>query len=140
MAKTGTRAADVLPVPTEEEEQIQLFRWAHAHRGKHPELRLLFHVPNGGSRGRIEAVRFKQAGVKAGVPDIFLPAPKGGYSGLFVELKRRKFGRVSEDQRLWIAQLREQGYRVEVCRGWLAAADTIMQYLKEGEHDAHARQ
>ena len=128
--KKNPTALDVIGIPTEEEEQIQVFRWAHAMRGRWPELRLLFHVPNGGSRGRIEAVKFKQAGVKAGVPDLFLPAPKGEYHGLFIEMKRRKGGRVSEDQKLWIKELRQNGYRVEVCKGWNEAVEVLEDYLR----------
>ena len=119
---------------TEEEEQMLLFRWAELHSGKRPELRLLFHIPNGGKRSKVEAARFKAAGVKAGVPDLFLPVPCGEHHGLFVELKRRKGGRVSEEQGAWLIELAKQGYRVEVCKGWEEARTVIEKYLdKEGE-------
>ena len=62
-----------LPPPTEDVEQICLFRWATAQQGKYPELALMYHVPNGGKRSKSEAARFRAMGVKAGVPDIFLP-------------------------------------------------------------------
>lgn len=117
------------PLPTEEDEQIALFLWAKMASATMPELDLLYHIPNGGSRGKAEAGRFKASGVKAGVPDIFLPVARGGKHGLFIELKRLRSGVVSENQNWWIARLREQGYQTEVCCGWLAAKQTIEKYL-----------
>ena len=69
-------------VPTESVEQQSLFRWAAYQSGKYPELKLLYHVPNGGSRNKAEAGRFKAEGVKAGVPDLCLPVPRGEFHGL----------------------------------------------------------
>lgn len=62
--------ATSLPVPTESVEQQCLFRWAAFQSGRFPELALLYHVPNGGSRKKAEAGRFRAEGVKAGVPDL----------------------------------------------------------------------
>jgi hypothetical protein len=39
-------------------------------------------------------------------------------------------GYPSREQREWIAALRAQGYRAEVCRGWAAAWDVIREYLQ----------
>lgn len=116
--------------PSEGQEQATLFSWAAMKSGKYPELRLLFHIPNGGSRGKVEAARFKAEGVKAGVPDLFLPVARGLWHGLFIELKRQKGGRVSEAQRRWIADLERQGYRAEVACGWREAAEIIEIYLQ----------
>lgn len=118
-------------MPTEEEEQIALIEWATRSSGQYPELALLFHIPNGGSRGKGEAGRFKAMGVKKGVPDLFLPVPRGGYHGLFVELKRVAGGEVSKNQREWIDTLTRQGYRAVVCKGWEAARIVIMRYIRE---------
>ena len=122
-------ARNLLPAPTEDEEQIQIIRWALCQRGKHPELGLLLHIPNGGSRGKVEAARFKAMGVKKGVPDLFLPAPRGGYAGLFIELKRRRGGQVSADQREWIAALTNEGYCAQVCRGFEEAVELLSRYI-----------
>ena len=117
-------------VPTEAQEQIWLFKWAKIASMRWPELETLFHVPNGGKRNVIEAARFKAQGVRAGVPDIFLPAPRGRYHGLFIELKRQTGGRVSVYQQKMIDALRMRGYCVEVCKGYHAAADLIERYLQ----------
>ena len=118
-------------VPTEDAEQMALFRWAELQAGKYPELRLLFHIPNGGSRGKAEAGRFRAMGVKAGVPDLCLPIAKAGYHGLYIEMKRTKGGRVSQEQTGWLDDLRERGYVAAVCKGWEDAARVIEWYIKQ---------
>lgn len=122
-----------ISVPTESVEQQCLFRWAAFQSGRYPELKLLYHVPNGGSRKKSEAGRFKAEGVKAGVPDLCLPVARGGYHGLYIELKRLKHSKTSEDQKAWIAQLNEQDYCAVVCKGWEAAAKVITEYLNMEE-------
>lgn len=118
---------------TEGAEQATLFSWAEMRSIKYPELRLLFHIPNGGSRGKVEAARFKAEGVKAGVPDLFLPVARGPYHGLFIEMKRRSGGRTSDAQRKWIAALATEGYLATICYGWKEAAELLEDYL-EGRH------
>lgn len=123
------RNAEALRIPTEDEEQKAVLAWAEQNRGRCPALGLLFHIPNGGSRGKAEAGRFKAMGVKKGVPDLFLPAPRDGWHGLWVEMKRLKGGRVEPEQEDWHEKLRAAGYRVEVCRGAEAAIQVIAAYL-----------
>lgn len=115
--------------PTEDQEQAILFHWAALQTAQRPELKLMFHIPNGGLRSKTEARRFKAEGVKAGVPDICLPVARGEHHGLYIELKRLHGGTVSEYQKTWIAALRQQGYAAEVCRGWYEAAEVITDYL-----------
>ncbi len=118
--------------PTEDVEQTQLFTWARLQSCKYPELELMYHIPNGGGRSKAEAGRFKAMGVKAGVPDIFLPCARGGYNGMYIELKRVRGGRVEPAQKEWLKLLAEQGYYCVVCRGMEAARDEIVKYLEGG--------
>ena len=83
--------------------------WAKYQMGKYPELRMLHHVPNGGYRNQIEARNLKLQGVKAGVPDLVLPVARGGYFGLYIELKADKNCKTSKNQELWIDDLRKEG-------------------------------
>lgn len=119
--------------PKESREQETLMEWAAWCSGKHPELKMLFHIPNGGSRNLIEAAHMKAQGVKAGVPDLMLPVARGGFHGLFIELKRQKGGRVSEAQEEWIRVLNREGYLTVVCAGWGEASRMIEKYLEEEE-------
>lgn len=121
-----------LPVPTESVEQINLFRWANWQMGAHPELKWLYHVPNGGFRNKATAGRLKAEGVKSGVPDLCLPVPRGAYHGLYIEMKRIKGNTTTEDQDDWLEFLTHQGYYTDVCKGWEAATHVILEYLALG--------
>lgn len=104
-------------------------RWAALHEHKWPELRLLHAVPNGGHRHPAVARAMKDEGVKRGVPDLDLPVARGGYHGLRIELKAGR-NKATEEQSEWIAALRAEGYRAEVCVGWEAAMGVIVDYLE----------
>ena len=117
-------------------QQEALFSWAAYNTGRMPELEYMHHVPNGGKRDAATATALKRQGVKAGVPDICLPAPKGIYHGLYIELKRQRGGRTSDHQSEWLDALSAQGYKAALCYGWEQAAGTIIEYLTGGgTHD-----
>lgn len=89
---------------TEAQHQTNVIRWSMIHRDHYPELALLFHIPNGGSRDPREAAHMKEQGVKPGVPDLCLPVPRGRYHGLYIEMKTPT-GRTSKDQEWWLTKL-----------------------------------
>ena len=119
--------------PTEEEEQAAVMEWTALMAKQHPELRLLFHIPNGSDRHPAVAAKLKRQGVKPGVPDLFLPVARGGFHGLWIEMKRRKGGRVSDEQKQWIADLEGEMYRCCVAHGAEEACDMLYRYLTETE-------
>ena len=114
--------------PTESQEQIWLFEWAELLSTQYPELSLLHHIPNGGLRAKVTAVRLKAEGVKPGVPDLFLPVARKGYHGLYIEMKAIK-GKLSMNQLTWIEALKKQGYHVMTCYGFNEAANVISDYM-----------
>ena len=75
-----------------------------------------FAVPNGGKRAKRTAITLKAEGVSPGVPDLLIvdPAPRGGYVGVALEMKRADGvpSDVSADQREWLAKF--------AARGWFA--------------------
>ena len=109
-------------------QQEALFSWAAYNMGRMPELEYMHHVPNGGKRDAATAIALKRQGVKAGVPDICLPAPRGIYHGLYIELKAGK-NTTTAKQRSWLNYLRQQGYFTAVCYGWQTAAELVERYL-----------
>ncbi|WP_321833450.1 VRR-NUC domain-containing protein [Clostridium butyricum] len=115
---------------SEAQEQAALFQWALLGRQKYKELELMYHVPNGGRREAKEGAALKRQGVKAGVPDICLPVGKGGFFGLYIELKVGR-NKTSSMQDIWIKRLQDMNYKVEVCYGWLKAREVIEKYLNE---------
>lgn len=121
-------------VDNEAGAQETLFTWISWQTGEHPELALAYHVPNGGKRDVVTAVNLKRQGVKAGVPDIHLPVARGGYHGLYIELKVGK-NKQTDLQKWWQEKLTEQGYLAVVCYGWQSAAEQIMEYLEMGREE-----
>ncbi|MBN1042331.1 VRR-NUC domain-containing protein [Clostridium botulinum] len=115
---------------TESQEQTCLFQWAGYQQVEFEELKLLHHVPNGGKRDKRTAIGLKRQGVKAGVPDVVLPCARGGYFGLYIELKVGK-NKTTDKQNEWIKDLIDQNYLVEVCYGWREAAEVLLNYTKQ---------
>lgn len=120
--------------PTEEEEQAAVIEWAVLMAKQYPELDLLFHVPNGADRHPAVAAKLKRQGVKRGVPDLFLPVARQGFYGLWIEMKRQKGGRVSDEQKAWMDALRGQGYMCAVCKGAEEACEVLFWYLTGGDN------
>lgn len=110
------------PLVSEHSEQCAVIDYCKIRR--YP----VFAIPNGGSRNKAEAVKLKAEGVSAGVPDLFLPIPKQEFHGLFIEMKVGR-NRTSAEQDEWIALLRKNGYRAEVCYGADAAIKAIDEYI-----------
>ena len=118
-----------IPIPTEAAEQACLFEWAELMSNKYPCLHRMYAIPNGGSRHILEAVNLKKAGVKKGVPDIFLPTAQKGFHGLFIEMKRQKGSVESKEQKDYKEYLLAEGYQVKTCMSWFVARREIEEYL-----------
>ena len=115
---------------TEHEEQVALMRLVELHKSRWPELGMLFAVPNGSERNPIVGKKLKAEGVRKGVPDLCLCVARGGYHGLFIEMKRQKKSQISPEQIAWLSALRDQGYRAEMCLGAAAAWEVIQEYMR----------
>lgn len=122
----------------EHSHQKSLFEWSALARCKYPELELLCANRNTQRLTKIQAIRAKNEGMKAGWPDVFLPVARGQYHGLYIELKkpdlkpkteRGKIGGLNKDQQIVIPKLRDQGYKVDVCYGWDEAKKALEEYL-----------
>lgn len=118
------------PTPLEDDEQAAVITACETLSRFYPELELLYHIPNGGSRNQIEAAKLKRLGVRAGVPDLCLPVARGKYHGLYIEMKRQEGGRLSEHQKQWIERLRRQGYAAIRCDGHQQAVNALLNYMK----------
>lgn len=114
---------------TETQLQIKIFEWANSQIVNMPELSLLHHIPNEGLTSPKTAGIRKRKGVKAGIPDLFLPVAKHGYNGFYIELKKQG-GKVSDAQSLILMALFDQGYFVKVVDNLDDAINIITVYLK----------
>ena len=124
---------------SESSQQKALFCWTNLPdtRRDYPELRWFHAIPNGGKRDAITANNLKLEGVKAGVPDTFLPVPRQGYHGLFIEMKKPakkpvragSAGGVSAEQMEFRDFVKDQGFCWVVCYTWEEARQTLIEYL-----------
>ena len=116
---------------TEHQIQACVMQWAEGQLARHHELKLLYAIPNGGARNNITGALLKAEGVKPGVPDLCLPVARGGYHGLYIEMKRAT-GKPTKAQLDWLAALIAQGYATAIRHDAALTADLIIRYL-DGE-------
>lgn len=120
---------------SESTDQIALFAWAAMNESRYPELAALHAIPNAGGytggfkQNFLRVLRMLQQGVRQGVPDISLPVPRGGYHGLYIEMKSGR-NRPTDEQLCWATLLWELGHAVTFAWGWEAARDDLMAYLE----------
>lgn len=121
---------------SESKHQEAVCKW---FRAKYPKLARMFIPSQSGViiGGKSKAAKFgiiakqKREGWLGGVPDIFIAVPRGGYHGLWIELKDagKTYSSVSKDQREYLAELEAQGYRCEWCAGSDAAIEIVSAYM-----------
>lgn len=120
-----------LSLPTEHEKQVSLVEWWSwaRKRWKLPEF-ALFAIPNAGAGSQKgQAGKLKAEGVRKGIPDLALSIPRGGFHGLYIEMKRVG-ERARPDQLEVLSFFRSQGYETAVCEGALDATEVIFRYLE----------
>ena len=117
---------------TEHDEQKTLLKWwSTACIGFGiPEV-CLFAIPNAARRSMKIASMLKAEGMRSGIPDLILAVARKGKHGLFIEMKKTKGGRVSDNQKMMLDVFSEQGYETQVCKGFEAAKSVIENYLGE---------
>lgn len=116
----------------EHQEQIKLFTWAAENEATHPQLALLFAVPNfAGRLGKWTAKhggRLKAEGRKPGVPDVWLPVARRGCHGLVIEMKAGK-KKPTLAQLVWLDRLACEGWCAVVAYSAEQAIGMILRYL-----------
>ena len=108
---------------------VEWSRWAYK-TGKYPMLNMLHCSLNGVKLSGTQAKIAKGQGMLSGVPDLFLPVPKNGYHGLFIEMKSEK-GRVTENQHWFLTNAESVGYKTAVCYSAKEAISAIEAYYSQ---------
>lgn len=104
-------------------EAVTDFAWFHA-------------IPNGGTRGdddtsrKIRGGNLKAEGVRAGVADTFLPVARGGYHGLYIEMKKPG-EKPTKEQLEFRDFVWERGYGWMCCDTFTKAVDALQSYLTQ---------
>jgi hypothetical protein len=120
----------------EKDEQKLIFKWWFK---QYPKFDMcLFSSLNGISLGgsyKQRSITINSAraqGMLNGVSDIQLCVARGGYHGMFIELKRSngKESNVTPCQWSFIYAMREQGYYATWCAGHKQAIELITDYME----------
>lgn len=114
---------------------VELFEWAWNFRPH--TRRLIVHTPNGGSRNKIEAAKFKHMGVIAGYPDYKLHLPGGRVA--LIEVKTPT-GKLSDKQKQIHELYASLGIPIHIVRTmseWQALIDFYYpQTTKNNNHES----
>lgn len=118
--------------PSEHAIQSAFVTWCKLNEKRYPGLELAFSVPNAAKRSMALAARMRKEGLRAGVPDWWLPSASWAcgqdrFHGLSIEFKSGK-GRLTDAQEKYVKGLREVGWRVEVCRSTEEAIKVVRSY------------
>ena len=126
---------------SEFDEQVCFFNWCRSPfvLKKYPALKWAFCTGNGLRLSMGQAMKYKRQGGTKGVLDIFLPSARGEFHGLFIEMKRKEKGVVSKEQKDFIADVTNEGYKAVVCKGARAAIEETEAYFKLPKNETHGR-
>ena len=108
---------------------VEWSRWAYK-TGKYPMLNMLHCSLNGVKLSGTQAKIAKGQGMLSGIPDLFLPVPKNGYHGLFIEMKSEK-GRLTDNQHWFLTNADSLGYKTAVCYSAKEAISAIEAYYSQ---------
>lgn len=113
-------------------ESCSLMIWARSHIHLHPELDLLYHIPNEAKRTPFVGRLMKAMGMKPGVWDYHLPMGQdlGGVhlNGLWIEMKS-KGKQLTPEQKEWGEKMLKANHAIARCYGWLNARQALLDYL-----------
>jgi len=112
---------------SEYQECLYFFQWSQLqHFGQY-----LIKIVNEGTRTPKQAYQLRSIGMRAGLPDYYLPLPNAHWAGLWLEMKRRDRQRMVRDPRQddWIAKLLKIGHYATYAYGWDEAASITTRYL-----------
>lgn len=114
---------------SESANQCALLKWWDmAHKQYNLPAQMLMAIPNGGQRNAITGAILKREGVRAGVFDLFLAAPRNGFSGLWLEMKWGK-NKITKEQQAFKAMIEAEQGKCVVCYDWETAKEQIEAYL-----------
>jgi hypothetical protein len=121
-----------LPLPGEHDEQVAV---VHYLETQYPKV-LFWSTPNGSHlSGNIrqrsaQMNKLKAEGFLPGVADLIIFEQRGGYTALFIEMKRADGGSGASDNQLdFLREVKKRGALGEVANGFQEAADIIDRYF-----------
>lgn len=98
----------------------------------------LAHIANE-RKSKLEAIALAAMGVRPGVSDYLLTAPRGGFIGMWLEFKTRgaTWSKVTQAQRDWLFLMGNRGYFASVAYGVDHAIEITEAYVSEAVEPRH---
>lgn len=105
-----------------------------------PCLKWFHAIHNQGHGDMVRGAMAKAEGTKKGVADTFLPLPKGGFAGLYIEMKKpseraKRAGNelkgASPEQLEFKEYSQAVGYGWALCYSWREAAQMLQGYIEQ---------
>ena len=130
-----------IPVPLEEDEQTAFVQWCHLKQIP------VHHSGNeiGGSTRdvKMRAVKMKRMGTSKGFWDLVVFVPIKGVTGeidayqqIMIEMKRRRGGTVSPEQKEWGKIYETAGIPNKICKGADEAIEFVEQFIYNEDDDS----
>jgi hypothetical protein len=128
MAEVITKAEYRKRRSEESKLQQHCVKWFKYQYPKYSKL--LFAIPNGGSRNIKEAAKLKREGVVAGISDLILLLANKHYNCLCLETKtKEKYSRQSESQKQWQKEVENNGSKYVVFRNFDEFEKIVIEYI-----------
>lgn len=123
-------------------EQVKFINWCVSQKGCKdlPHIDHIFSIPNGAHVTKAQRGKLVSEGMRAGVSDMFLPVPRNGYHGLWLEMKAPEIrhhrtnnilkpkGATKQNQKDWLKNMHDRGYACGIVYGKLEAINAILSY------------
>tara|TARA_R110002124_G_scaffold153961_1_gene320995 strand:+ start:346 stop:735 length:390 start_codon:yes stop_codon:yes gene_type:complete len=98
---------------------------------KHPNIRYCASLGGQYQKFDSQKTKAKKTGYVKGFPDLQITEARGGYFGLFIELKKDKKSYLKPEQKEWLTDLKCRGYCAICCKGFDETIKAIDDYLSE---------
>lgn len=114
---------------SEESIHVTVIQWIRKHPffNRNKRFKLVMHFPNEGKRSLRYGNLMNDLGMRKGVSDLFIAMAFHGHHGAWIELKS-KDGYVSQEQKEFLEDMKEQNYFTAICWSIDEAIDVIRWY------------
>ena len=94
---------------------------------QHPNIKYCASLGGQYQRYQSQRNKAKATGYVKGFPDLQITEARGGFFGMFIEIKEK--GYATKEQTLWLKELRARGYYAECLKGFDNIKNAIDIYL-----------
>lgn len=98
-------------------------------KDNYPDIKYCSSIAGAYISSRVQRAKIVRNGYVRGKNDLDIYEARGGYFGLFLELKEKAYP--TQAQKEWIAAMNERGYLAVITRGFTETISVIDEYLSK---------